>query len=633
MIYIGTTLNSKYVKQKFAKKLGIFTGRIFVSADSGTNVFKQSHASIDVEVLFNAWLEVVNDLQGRGQDDDDEISKMKLLRIIFHGWKSDPKYINDPFDQEDESDMDMYKLCKEDCKDFDVAYDLGQKYEYVGLKECMEKSSKEKDIGISMMRVPVFGISGKFAGFQKAETWSMFGPIAGTDVQSMGSIMLDRTDQHDDTFLPLNVKRVKVYPSIVNLTKATGFGSVDLQKFNGTFKELKNYGTKVSNFLTMISGSEWKNYARMLMTFRIECTMQINESNSSLHELNAQFNRFQQQLVRHLTQNTSLGLVAVDDIRLLSDWCLQRYFKIFTGDTSKKFHDKIMAKDMLLSLLQVIGYHHFPLTQRKHATFLIDLNIEEHIKNTEDKPPQEQKQVPNTEDFDWSNHTKRAIMIKPLKYMNIDTFKNRANKIVFRYMYKKICPISDDSSSCPWCHSSTKRLKNVQANPSMTRSVTNAACRSKDFQCPVDLALDVYARLQYHIQNKTKWAKDSLQCDRNELFTIIEKLFTPSTKLTNDAKMKVLSAIEEMVGADIIIPTQNSSPSQELATEVDAHPSQEPTVLDVNDHINETVNAIWTDLGAIEDAGERCGISASQVMENQEMELRKTIGQIHLQVP
>ena len=54
--------------------------------------------------------------------------------------------------------------------------------------------------------------------------------------------------------------------------------------------------------------------------------------------------------------------------------------------------------------------------------------------------------------------------------------------------------------------------------------------------------------------------------------------------------MKVLSAIEEMVGADIIIPTQNSSPSQELATEVDAHPSQEPTVLDVNDHINETVN-------------------------------------------
>jgi hypothetical protein len=286
LIYISTNLNANHVKKKFAQQLGKDTGGMFIPADSGSNVFKQSHASIDVIVLFNAWLKVVNDIQGRDEDDvDNQISKMKLLRIIFHAWKSDPTCIVDPFDQDEQEDEnDMYQSCVENCSDFDATYDLGQKYEYIGLNECMATSSKDKHLGISLMRVPVFGISGNFSGFQKADTWSMFGPIAGTEQRPMGSIIFDRTDHNDDTFLPINVKRVKVYPSIVNLTKATGFGSLDHDKFKGSFKQLKNKGTKVSNFVAMISGSDWKQYARMLMSFRIECTMQINIQNPSLQD-------------------------------------------------------------------------------------------------------------------------------------------------------------------------------------------------------------------------------------------------------------------------------------------------------------------------------------------------------------
>ena len=89
---------------------------------------------------------------------------MKLLRIIFHAWKSDPTCIVDPFDQDKQEDEnDMYRSCVENCSDFDVTYDLGQKYEYIGLTECMATSSKDKHLGISLMRVPVFGISGNFS--------------------------------------------------------------------------------------------------------------------------------------------------------------------------------------------------------------------------------------------------------------------------------------------------------------------------------------------------------------------------------------------------------------------------------------------------------------------------------------
>lgn len=315
MIFISKDLNTNLVKKQFAQTLGKLTGGMFIAADSGSNVFNQASASVDVEILFYAWLKVLNELQAQLQkqtnsaDDDsnNEILKMQLLRIVFHGWKSDPKCINDPFENDHENDI--FASCKAENPDFDVTFDLGQKYQSEDVEECIKTSRTNDDIGISMIKVPVFGISGKFPGF-KVDTWSMFGPICGT--QPMGSIKLDRIDS-DDSFLPVNVTRVKVYPSIVNLTKALGFGTLNLTKanFTGSFKQLKRLGNKISDFLMTITGSDWRNCANMLMSFRIECTIQLNNSICSLNDACTQFKNFQSRLESTLSANTSLGLVAL----------------------------------------------------------------------------------------------------------------------------------------------------------------------------------------------------------------------------------------------------------------------------------------------------------------------------------
>ncbi len=590
MIYISKHLNPKLVKKTFARRLSKLNGIHFTPAESGTNVFKQSSASVDVKVLFNTWLKVVDKLQARQKtvvednECDDSISKMKLLRIIYHGWKSDPKCIVDPFEIDNDNDNDTYEYCKKDCPDFDVSFDIGQKYESVQLNKCIETSRMNDESGFSMLKVPVFAISGNFSGF-KASTWSMFGPIAGPP---MGSIMLERTDPSDVTFLPVNVTRVKVYPSIVNLTKALGFSSLNLtdKKFTCSFKQLKNHGNKISEFFATITGSDWRDYAPMLMAFRIECTMTLTDSYRDLHDLITQFKNFQQTLEKALTENTTLGLVGMDDVRALSNWCLKKYFRVFKGDSAKKFDDKILAKHVLLSALHVMGYHHFPLTQQKHARFLIDLNIEEHIIVEADKPQQEQKRVLNSMDFDWSNHANRAIMLKTLKYMNVQMATNRGNITVFRYMFRKICPILEDSAACPWCHSSTKRLKKIELNANMSRKVSKAACRSKNFQRPVDVALDVFSRLQYHIQNYSQAAErdDGLK----DLSTMIEKLFCAKTIENNEADKQVLAAIEDMKNREDHNNAQRSS--EHTATIRDTPPSKSMTAdLIIDDEATDTL--------------------------------------------
>jgi len=55
---------------------------------------------------------IVINLQARRKtvaDDEygDPISKMKLLRIIFHGWKSEPNCIVDPFEIDNDNDNDI----------------------------------------------------------------------------------------------------------------------------------------------------------------------------------------------------------------------------------------------------------------------------------------------------------------------------------------------------------------------------------------------------------------------------------------------------------------------------------------------------------------------------------------------
>jgi hypothetical protein len=238
MVYISEHLKINGIKKKFAISLGKRTGMRFKAADKGTNMFKQSAASIDVEVLFTVWLNLVADLK-RSDRANNDIEKMERVRIVFHGWKSDPECIKDPFD-----DPNFYADCKGDCDDFTAAYDLGQKYESSELGTCVKEPQQIGDTFCNA-RVAVFGVGLEkqfaFRGF-KAETWSMYGPLAGDP--PMGSIMLKRIDPGEDRWLPVNVTKVKVYSSIVNLSKM--FLQLNTTNFDLTFKQLKTCGEKAA---------------------------------------------------------------------------------------------------------------------------------------------------------------------------------------------------------------------------------------------------------------------------------------------------------------------------------------------------------------------------------------------------
>lgn len=552
MVYICDHLNANAIKKMFAKKLGDMTRSCFFPADSGTNMFQGSTASVDVVTLFTAWLQVVGQLKNGGQDDTD-ISKMELLSIVFHGWKSDPRLIDDAFKLEG-----MYSDCKADCDEFTAAYDIGQKYESSQYEaNCLKREQAGQTLDSSLVRVPVFAVpSGSFPGF-KSSCWSMFATLCPGE-EPMGSIMLQRISDND-TLLPINVTRVKVYSSIVNLIK----GNLQLTgvKFDDmTYQQLKGHGDKVAAFVEKMAGSAWKQSAHMLVSFRIEYTMELTGNNDSLDDLRAQVRAFEDTFYAALTTQATLGLVGANDIESLCNWCLKRYHRICTGDTSKKCHDQILAKESLLSLLHAMGYHHWPLTKERHARFLIDLQMDGlDLNSTEDeKPKRERKAVPATHQFPWTNQEQLGIMMQALTYMNVNTGTDRSGKGIFRYMFKKICPVPEGSpvNACPWCYSSTKKLKNIETNPFSSQN-TLTACRSADFENEVDLAVDVHARLHYHIQGYNqlrpsgKWDPFDQplplrpeQWDPTALANLIRQLFFVDTKRTN---ADIIKAVRRLV--------------------------------------------------------------------------------------
>ena len=573
MVYICDHLNPNAAKKMFAKQLGDMTRSCFIPADSGTNMFRQSNASVDVEVLFTAWLHVVRHLQQNGPDTD--ISKMERLSIVFHGLKSDPELIEDAFKE----GRNMYSLCKGDCNEFTAEYDIGQKHESLQYEEdCVKRVQAGGEADSSLVRVPVFGVgaSGSFPGFTPS-TWSMFGPLPGEE--PMGSIMLQRHSD-DATLLPTNVRRVKVYSSIVNLIKGhlhlTGVKFDDM-----SYQQLKGHGDKVATFVETMAGSAWKDSAHMLVSFRVEYTLELTGGNSSLDDLRAQVMKFEGAFYKALTTQATLGMVGANDIQLLCNWCLKRYYRICTGDTSKKFHDKELAKETLLSLLHAMGYHHWPLTKERHARFLIDLTMDGLDLNTteDEKPKRERKAVPATHQFPWTNQEQLGIMMQALTYMNVNTGTDKSGKRIFRYMFKKICPVPEGSPvvACPWCYSSKNKLKNIETNPKSTQN-TLTACRSADFQNEVDLAVDVHARLHHHIQKydqlrpSDKWdAYDQPvplrpeQWDPTALANLIKQLFFVDTKRTN---ADIIQAVRRLVNtqpeAGSVLDIDDASSDNEL---------------------------------------------------------------------
>jgi hypothetical protein len=111
IVYMGG-FNMNAVRQEFATKLKQSTGKHFTTAKKGKSIFQQSSVSVDVTDLLQAWLTTVGNLKQKCPDDDAEIEKMKLLRIIYHGWKSQPKEIDQfPQTDEDNSSEDLWNRC------------------------------------------------------------------------------------------------------------------------------------------------------------------------------------------------------------------------------------------------------------------------------------------------------------------------------------------------------------------------------------------------------------------------------------------------------------------------------------------------------------------------------------------
>ena len=258
--------------------------------------------------------------------------------------------------------IDQYYL-DENC-DFEATFDLAQKY-------CLtEHSELTQDTCMSHIRVPVFGILKPVPGF-KAETWSMFGPLPPGNIE-MGSIKLDRTGSESDIF-PANVKRVKIYPGCVNFLKH--FMNQGLNGKTLTKKRLDGIRKTFTRVLAELSSPKCMEHADMLLSFRIEFTMALNDTHKNLKSLRDQLNHLKTDLLKKLQPFVKSSIIALEDIHMFSQWSLSRYNKICKGNSNTPFDDQLLAKHLVLSLWHGVGYHQFRFTQRMHKDYLVDLDM------------------------------------------------------------------------------------------------------------------------------------------------------------------------------------------------------------------------------------------------------------------
>ena len=631
MVYCDAK-NANAIKWKLAETLGKVTNSSYTAADSGFNVFKSAPASADARTLFKAWLEVANNYITT-EDEKEDNQKMFFIDIVFHGWKSSPGEIHDPF-----ADETMYSDCKSDSSHFEVKYDIAQKYEAVSKRGL----GFEQAEGIKMVNVPVFGMTNNLAGF-KTSTWSMFGPICG-EHPIMGSLKLDRNGDVE-TCLPANVTRVKIYSSLVNLIKSKmSLSGVSFKSM--THKKLRYHGDKVQKFLDEVA-KDWKHHAPMLRSFRIECTMELTDTHCTLQDLRDQEKTFEINLMETLRGSTKIGMIAVSDVLKFAQWSLKRYRKKSRGANKTVYYDKKEAKDMLLSLWHSMGYRYFPLTKEKHARFLVDMSDEG---DASSEPTITLKKVLHVQNFDWSDANCIRMMLQILEYMNVTkfTFKkgHKAGSEVFRYMWKKTCPIPENGAPCPWCYSSRKLLKKIENEPGQESKkkttlkqkvskqatdspkakeqqinevisklkagrkkaktakavqrrgdsfVNNIACKSNDFSEPIDLAIDVQARLAHHLEARPptpqRWTAEELQ-------KVIASIFFPA-KGNGNHSQAVISAVNARVNplqngihATYYAAAPRDSPQNDVHATASAaahrsSPDKEPTadqqVLDIDD--------------------------------------------------
>ena len=555
IVYMGK-FNMNIIRQIFAQKLTKLTGKPFTTAKKGKSIFQQSIASVDVTQLMTAWLNTVQSLERKIKDDDAEnekrIHKMKSLRIIYHGWKSLPEEI-DQFPQTDDSSDDLWNRCKEgrqeaidrsgseETSDFEATFDLAQKYVLTRHSELTQETC------MSHVRVPVFGILKPIPGFQ-AETWSMFGPLPPGTIDT-GSIKLDRTGP-DIGIFPINVKRVKIYPGFVNFLKH--FMNQGINGKTLTKKRLDSIRNKFTSILAEISGPKCMQHADMLVSFRIEFTMALNESHKNLQSLRDQLQPLKDELLKKLQPFLKSSIIALEDIQMFSQWCLSRYNKICRGDSNTPFFDQLLARHVVLSLWHGVGYHQFRFTQRKHKDYLVDLDMTGYDTDDDDNDESVAKHAQRK--IDWSIETATAIetIMQALQYMNIINVATENKGPRLRYMYRRVCDFDHNTTPCHWCYSE-KACKNVAEHPEKQsiRKKSKYACKSKDFDTSIELAEDVYERLKHHHDISS-----------NGCMELMQSMFVAARERTKEQK-KVLKDMAELL--KIKCPKYN----QELVKEFD----------------------------------------------------------------
>lgn len=113
----------------------------------------------------------------------------------------------------------------------------------------------------------------------------------------------------------------------------------------------------------------------MLMSFRIEFTMALNESHKTLESLRDQLRPLKAQLLQKLQPYFKSSFIALEDIHTFCRWSLSRYNKICKGNSNTPFDDQLLARHLVLSLWHGVGYHQFRFTQRMHKDYLVDLDM------------------------------------------------------------------------------------------------------------------------------------------------------------------------------------------------------------------------------------------------------------------
>ena len=600
MVYVGIFkgMNALDIRNAYAGYLTTKTGRFFhPTVNDGSCMFNTVKGSIDTIILMNEWLKLVtwlhSDVCTPDSEEELEIEKMKLMHIIYHGWKSHPDQIQNGFTTEN-----LFDNCrKQNLTSFDTSFDLAQQY-------IANSSDVLTDANCtSIIRIPVFGFADEMVipGFrqtksvQKKSTFGMFGPIPGES--KMGSIMMERSDA-DASIFPKNVSRVKIYPSVVNFIKQA-LAPPQVLKRRLTNQQLNTFANNVCDkYLSKLSSPTCRHYKNILMSFRIECTMHLDEENYCLDKVKLQFQEMTKDILKKLQQKIRVTMIAVEDISNIATFCLGRYYKMCLGNGSTLFRDQKMARAMVLSLWHIVGYHCHKATTDEHKHYLINVDMDD-FETVAEAPIKILKSRGKQQNTcrNWSQTPMEAIqlVIGALKFMNLYEKKKNDSGTQWYYMYRKVCDIVVGQDTCPWCYSSATRLK--KAAKSWTQQDkfgkhSLIACKSNHFSTLEELATDVYRRIEHH-KRDTLNVKD-----------LIESIFLPVQGRNKEIHAKILENILK-----ILRPKDAASkehPTIHAHSDHDAGPMSE--VINIDDQPDDTgLNSILNLQQALDEIGEDQG--------------------------